>query len=61
MTTDNTMFIEAARERYAYGSNNDIEIDDLAIVSHAENGVWVQGWLWLPIEADEADEAEDGD
>lgn len=57
MTTDNSVFIEAARERYAYGSNT-IEIDDLAIVSHAENGVWVQGWLWLPIEADEA---EDGD
>ena len=39
--------IALARERYAAGSDNDIEIDDNAKVSRADDGTWVQAWVWL--------------
>lgn len=40
--------IELARERYAYGSSDDIEVDGNARLSDAQDeGCWVQGWLWL--------------
>lgn len=36
--------------------NNDIEIDDDAPFSEADDGTWVGAWLWLP-----KDPGEDGD
>ena len=36
--------IERARHEYA---NEDIGIDDDALVSESDDGVWVQGWLWI--------------
>ena len=40
--------IERARNDYAKGSDDDIEIDDDALTSRADNGTWVQAWVWLP-------------
>jgi len=34
----------AARE---YHASTDLQIDDHAIVSHGENGAWVQAWVWI--------------
>lgn len=39
--------IEAAREEYAQGSDDNIEIDDDALVSEGEGGYWVQAWVWI--------------
>lgn len=36
-----------ARDLYAAGSDDDIEIDDGAKVSRADDGTWVQAWVWL--------------
>lgn len=38
---------ELGRARGRYGSD-DVEIDDGAHVSEADDGVWVQAWVWLP-------------
>jgi hypothetical protein len=40
----------AAREIYAEGSDDDIEVDPDAIISEGGDGIWVQGWLFLPNE-----------
>ncbi|WP_296320823.1 hypothetical protein [Reyranella sp.] len=37
-------FIAAARAQYA---SDDIEIDAEPQLSHAEEGVWVQAWVWV--------------
>jgi hypothetical protein len=41
--------IEEAREAYANGSDDDIEIDDNAVTSRADRdeGLWVSAWVWL--------------
>jgi hypothetical protein len=39
--------IEIAKEQYA---SDEIEIDDNAETSRAKNGVWVQAWVWVPID-----------
>lgn len=36
--------IEAARDAYA---DDDLEIDDDAAVSHADDGYWVSAWVWI--------------
>lgn len=36
--------IQAARDIY---QNDDLEIDDDARLSVADNGVWVQAWIWV--------------
>lgn len=36
-----------ARQRYAEGSDDNIEVDDNARVSRGDGGVWVQAWVWL--------------
>jgi hypothetical protein len=36
--------IAAAREQYG---SNDVEIDEGAAASRADNGVWVAAWVWL--------------
>lgn len=42
--------IQRARDEYALGSDDNIEIDDHACASRADDGVWVQAWVWLPNE-----------
>ena len=43
--------IEAARAIYC---DDDIEIDDLDVkVSRADDGVWVQAWVWVQNEEEE--------
>lgn len=39
--------LEIARDIYARDSDGDIEIDNDAKSSIAEDGVWVQAWVWL--------------
>lgn len=39
--------IAAARDIYAAGSDDNIEIDDNPLLSHAESGVWVAAWVWV--------------
>ena len=39
--------IKDARDRYAVGSDNDIEIDDNATMSQADNGTWISAWVWI--------------
>lgn len=43
-----------ARAEYADPSDNGIEIDDDAQTSRTDDGVWVQAWVWLQDEGDEA-------
>lgn len=50
--------IDAARTMYAQGTDYSIEIDDGALVSNADEGAWVQAWVWVPHPADEPDEDE---
>lgn len=35
------------RARLLYGED-DVQIDEDAVVSETEDGVWVQAWVWLP-------------
>lgn len=55
--TDETKGLEAELEQmyralaqsvYAQDSEDDIEVDEDAIVSIRENGAWVQAWIWVP-------------
>jgi hypothetical protein len=40
-------FRRLAKDLYAAGSNDDIAVDQDALLSIVDNGVWVQGWLWV--------------
>jgi hypothetical protein len=44
--------IARARDKYALGSNDDVEIDDGALTSAGDEGTWVQAWVWLPHDQD---------
>ena len=37
--------IAKAKELY---QNDDCEIDTGALTSEADNGIWVQAWVWIP-------------
>jgi hypothetical protein len=39
--------IERAKDDYGLFACEDIEVDEGALTSQADDGVWVQGWLWL--------------
>jgi|GEM_PF-2357056 len=39
--------IELARDNHCAGSDDSIEVDDNARLSEGEDGIWVQGWLFL--------------
>jgi len=41
---------DAAREQYAEGSDDDIEVDADASLSCGDMGAYVQGWLWVRYE-----------
>lgn len=47
---DHELTIEAARSNYA---SDDIQIDDQPALSVVKGGVWVAGWLFIPIESEE--------
>lgn len=38
---------EEARAVYASPSNDDIEIDEGAVLSPGDSGTWVQAWVWV--------------
>lgn len=40
--------ITAARQKYAQGSSDNLEIDDTPSLSRADNGTWVSAWVWVP-------------
>ena len=40
--------IEKARRLYQWDSDDNIEIDDEAEASEADDGTWVQAWVWVP-------------
>lgn len=49
--------LDRAREKYTMGSSNDIEIDDESVgVSRADDGTWVNAWVWVPNETSGEDE-----
>lgn len=39
--------IQQARESFMH-LGDDIKIDDDAQISEAENGIWVQAWIYVP-------------
>ena len=41
---------QKARDIYAGRIDDDIVIDTDGLASIAENGVWVQAWVWVPNE-----------
>lgn len=41
--------IDVARNRHAIGSDDEIEIDDDAIVNVSPDGCFVQAWVWVPM------------
>ncbi|MBT8039479.1 MAG: hypothetical protein KJN78_04525 [Gammaproteobacteria bacterium] len=47
VSADDQKAIEFARQEYC---NDEIEVDDDCYFSHADCGVWVAGWLWVPHE-----------
>ena len=40
--------IEAARQKYCVGSDDDVEIDEYPEIIHADGGCWVPAWVWIP-------------
>ena len=54
--TERLACVEKARELYVRtNTNDDVQIDDDAKVSVADEGTWVQAWVWVP-----AKEEQDG-
>lgn len=51
--------IDRARDDYAMGSDDDIEIDDRPAVSAGDDGVWIAAWVWVRFENNPDDEEED--
>ena len=45
--------IQAARSNYAEPSDNDIEIDEVPLLTDAGDGVWVSAWVWVRTDEDE--------
>lgn len=39
--------ISCARRHYVARSDDDLEIDDRPQLSRADNGIWVQSWVWV--------------
>lgn len=54
--------LEVARGKYAYPSDDDVEIDDDAATSEADEGTWVMAWCYVrreDFEAPSSDETEE--
>jgi hypothetical protein len=41
---DNEKIVEKARETHC---DDNLEIDEGAAISHADDGAWVQAWVWV--------------
>jgi hypothetical protein len=48
--------VAEAIEKYASHSDDDVEIDDKALTSRADDGVWVMAWVWLWRDPDAVEE-----
>lgn len=44
--SSNKDIIDQARETWCL--DDEVQIDDKALISHAKDGVWVQAWVWVP-------------
>jgi hypothetical protein len=44
---DQETAVKLARDRWMKIAVDDIEVDDDAALSTTDNGLWVQGWLWV--------------
>jgi hypothetical protein len=40
--------IERARDEYLGSADGDIEIDEAPLIAPADEGVWVNAWVWVP-------------
>jgi hypothetical protein len=47
MTFADPTLLEMARQKYAYGSSDDVEIDDEAITAKSDTGMWVNAWVHI--------------
>ena len=59
---DDDPFVQAAREKYEYGSDGDVDIDANPPISESDEGAYVLGWLWVSkddagVETDDDDDA----
>jgi hypothetical protein len=45
--------VEKARAEYAVGSDDNLEVDDGALLSVADEGTWVAAWVWIANEEEE--------
>lgn len=43
-TPDDSVYINLAKQQYC---NDDVEIDDECVLSHADQGAWVSAWVWV--------------
>ena len=44
---DPAYLIERAKEEYAHGSSDNVEVDEEAAMSVGDDGTWVMAWVWL--------------
>jgi hypothetical protein len=47
MTFADGTLLEMARQQYAHGSDDNVEIDDGAITSESDTGMWVNAWVHI--------------
>lgn len=47
MTFADATLVEQARDKYALGSSDNVEIDDGALTSESESGMWVNAWVHI--------------
>lgn len=53
------LLIELAQEHYANEDEMQIQIDDDAELSEADEGTWVAAWVWLPSQDSDDEERDD--
>ncbi|MHB8346007.1 MAG: hypothetical protein ACYDHM_02290 [Acidiferrobacterales bacterium] len=46
-SADESPYIEAAQALYAAGSDDDIEVDPISVVSASEDGAFILMWGWV--------------
>lgn len=47
MIVSDEWIVDEARSNYAIISDNDIGIDENPVISRADDGAWVQAWVWV--------------
>ena len=48
MDQERASMIERAAALALHRNGDELEIDDAALVSRADDGYWVQAWVWVP-------------